>query len=57
MKTNYYILVNQNGNPITKDHKLPIYWNLDVAERDAQKFSAKLKVIKITKLKSIIEEK
>lgn len=52
-KTNYYILLNKNGNMITTDHKLPIYWNKSVALKDKEKFGAdKIISIRIDYLKT-----
>jgi hypothetical protein len=51
----YYVLVTEKGNPITTDHKLPIYWNKKVAEEDAELFGAYLKRIRISDLMNIIK--
>ncbi|MBK7362882.1 MAG: hypothetical protein IPJ01_11340 [Micavibrio sp.] len=54
-KTNYYILLNKNGNMITIDHKLPIYWNKSVALKDKEKFGAdKIISIRIDYLKNLL---
>lgn len=39
-KKNCFILVNKNGNMITTDHKLPIYWNKKVALTEKERFKA-----------------
>ena len=56
-KTYYYILVNKNGNPINTDHKLPIYWNYEIAFDDARRFKAYIKKIRISELKLCYERK
>jgi hypothetical protein len=33
-KTYYYAIVNRNGNLVTLDGQLPIYWNKGVAVRE-----------------------
>ncbi len=54
MKTYYYVLVNKNGNFITTDHKLPIYWNKEVAISEGVEFEAySIKKIRISELKKI----
>jgi hypothetical protein len=54
-KTYYYVLVTKDDNPITTDHKLPIYWNKEVAEKDAKLFNAKMKRIRISDLLDMIK--
>jgi len=56
-KKYYYALVTKKGSFITTDHKLPIYWRKDVAEKDAILFGAKLARLSIEFLNSIIIEK
>lgn len=46
-KKEYYMLVNKNGNPITTDYKLPIYWLKGKANMDAKKFKANIVKVKI----------
>ena len=54
-KTLYYTLVNKNGNMITTDHKLPIYWIKKVAERYAEIFKAFAVPIKKAEIEAIIK--
>lgn len=44
-KKPYYMLVNKNGNPITTDSKLPIFWLKNIAKKEAVKFKADIKKI------------
>ena len=44
-KKPYYMLVNKNGNPITTDSKLPIFWLKKIARKEAVKFKADIKKI------------
>lgn len=44
-KKPYYMLVNKNGNPITTDSKLPIFWLKKIAKKEAVKFKADIKKI------------
>lgn len=44
-KKPYYMLVNKNGNPITTDSKLPIFWLKKIAKKEAVKFNADIKKI------------
>ena len=56
-KKNCFILVNKNGNMITTDHKLPIYWNKSVALNDKEKFGAdKLISVRIDYLKNLLKQ-
>ena len=57
MKTYYYALVNKNGNLITTDCKVPIYWNEKIAIQEAIKFEAKIRRIKIADLIASVEPK
>jgi hypothetical protein len=53
---NYYILLNKNGNLITTDYKLPIYWSKEVALRDKEKYKAyKIVSIKRRGLRNLFE--
>ena len=55
MKTYYYALVNKNGNFLTTDGKLPIYWNKEIAIKEGIKFGAySIKKININELKTIL---
>ena len=54
MKVNYYVLVNENGNMIITDLKLPFYWNKEVAQEAAGLFRANIKPIRIDELKVLI---
>lgn len=57
MKTYYYALVNENGNLITTDSKLPIYWNKEVAIKAGINFKAySIKKINIADLKLITRQ-
>ncbi len=54
-KKNHYVLLNKNGNMITTDHKLPIYWNKEVALKDKEIFGAdKMVSIKMDGLKNLL---
>lgn len=44
-KKPYYMLVNKNGNPITTDSKLPIFWLKKIARKEAVKFNTDIKKI------------
>ena len=56
MKTYYYALVNKNGNLVTTDHKLPIYWNKEVAIKEGINFGVySIRKINITELKTILK--
>lgn len=48
-----YVLVNNRGNMIKTDHKLPFYWNKKVADSDAILFKATVKKVKMWKLKDL----
>ena len=59
MKTNYYAIVNKNGNFITVDGRLPIFWNKEPAIRFQNRFfgypkEGKVVPIKINELKKIL---
>jgi len=54
---NCFIIVNKNGNMITTDHKLPIYWNKSVALKDKEKFGAdKVISVRIDYLKNLLKQ-
>lgn len=58
MKKNYYAIVNKNGNLVTTDYKLPIYWNKQVAIQERIKRcgeSDRIKKIKIDDIKKLIK--
>ena len=58
MKTLYYVIVNKNGNPVTLEASLPIYWNKQVAIREKIercKDSDRIVSIKISELQKLIK--
>lgn len=48
MKTYYYAIVNKNGNLITINAQLPIFWNKGVAIRARNKNLRSCDVIRIS---------
>ena len=61
MKRNYYAVVNKNGNLITIDGRLPIFWNKEPAIRFRDMFptdpsSCQVIPIKINELKELIDK-
>ena len=60
MKTLYYAIVNGNGNLITTDCKLPIYWNKEIAIMEKQKFlpdSGEIITLRIDDIKILLNRK
>ena len=57
-RTYFYAIVSKNGNLVTTDHKLPIYWLKQVAIRDKIELcgdSDKIVRIKITDIQNLLE--
>ena len=53
-KTYYYVLLTNKGQMITTDHKLPFYWNREVARKDAIRFNGNVRQIKISDVKELL---
>lgn len=51
-----YVLVNKNGNMITTDSKLPLYWNRYVAKDESKKFKAEIRELNINDLKGLLKK-
>lgn len=54
LKTNVYVLVSDKDNLILTDFKLPLYWNRNIANKDALIFDAKVKKLKLSELKRVM---
>ncbi len=55
MKKLCYCLVDDRGEFITTDAKLPIYWNRAVATEKAERFNARIQVVPILKIYQAFE--
>ncbi len=55
MKVNYYALVTVRNKLIVTDGKLPVYWSKSVAKKAAERFGAKMIVIKISEFYKLLK--